>query len=215
MAKFKEVFSTTSMVLVALLLIAIGVGLGWSIIHHLSSSTSISGTSRMVPQEEELQSGSRAATGNKYLDNKEYYDRLADDRPTSVQQSRWNKTIAAAVKVHCPFEGMTKQQLEQSIGKPYSSSPTPSPTEPVTGTPVPSTVNYGEAWEYRRENKKKCLKYVGDKCAEFEQQAMTFYFTPLGHMVKTKFPFDYWSAHCWGDPFNSTYYRQENWPPNK
>jgi len=87
MPKFSEVFSTTWKALLALFLISVGLSVAYFIIGVIDSGSHTgSSDSELTPS----------------------YTKSADERHTKVPQSRWNMVIAAAIKQHCPVEGMSK-----------------------------------------------------------------------------------------------------------
>lgn len=97
MASFREVFSTTGKVLIALIVIAVGVAVIWGVINALSSQSSLS---------------------RPPAPNESFEDIWADSAPTRVPQSQWDRQVNAAIAAHCVFEGMTKDQAARAAGKP-------------------------------------------------------------------------------------------------
>lgn len=144
MAKFGEVFSTTWKVLVALLLISLGVIVISFMIGVIGRSTQSASSRDMT-----------------------IWYRMADEKHTSMPLSRWNKLVAAAIKQHCPWNGMTKDEVEKAIGKPLSLS------------------DNGSSWHYERTAQEEdCTKYVGDKCSvQTVHQTADFFFSPNGYLV--------------------------------
>ena len=85
---------------------------------------------------------------------------------------------------------MTKEEAESALGK-----------------AVVSIHADGETWQYERTVQGICLRYEGEKCAEYEskQETATFYFSPSRHLT---YPFEgeWLSKNCYAEPFYSTYY---------
>ena len=181
---FSEIFSITWKVLLALFLISIGVGFVYLIIIHGGVSS--------------IRSGSKSDEGFKheYINAKEYYDKKADEKHTTLPQSKWNQLIASAIKQHCPVEGMTQADAESALGKPSAFAP----TKGISGN--------GETWQYEQTTQEKCLKYNGEDCAEYQlkHETVTLYFSPSGHLT---YPLEggWLRTNCYDEPFYSTYYK--------
>jgi hypothetical protein len=117
------------------------------------------------------------------------HNKMADEKHTSMPLSKWNKITAAAIKAHCPWDGMTKAEVEQAIGKPAK--------------------DYGSMWEYERTAQKEdCTKYVGENCSvNTVHETETFYFSPNGYLVAPSFSDDKGWLHmnCFSQPFYSKF----------
>lgn len=178
---FGHVFSVTWKVLLALALIAAVVVIVRSLIIGISNQSVESSNTSWDMQ---------------------YDSQKADQKPTTMPQSKWNQFVAAAIKAHCPAEGMTKAEVEQAIGKPQVIS--------------------GNEWEYSRTIKKnKCLKYSGDTCVQYEtdHEQADFYFSAAGHLIDPALaPNDptlpiedidggWIRNNCFSEPFYSKYFQ--------
>lgn len=170
MAKFSEVFSTTLKVILALILI----GACGSVVYWIIGAASSGHGSGSIAGSHDSSTGTDAMNE---------YDRRADDRHTKMPKSQWDKIVAQAIKQHCPFEGMTKDEVEKALGKPEN-------------TDVFST---GDFWKYELADEKKCSRYDGDKCVEHPVETKTLMFTPNGHLKQ---------ENCYQEPFFSRYYQQ-------
>ena len=131
--KFGYVFSTTGKVLLALFLISLGIGVIYFVFAGIGSGVNSRDTN--------------SSYESTYIDSQATYNESADNKSTKMPISQWNAAIAAAINAHCPTEGMTKEQLEQAIGKPTT-------VKPTDGTG-------GETWAYERTLQKECIKYSG------------------------------------------------------
>jgi hypothetical protein len=151
MAKFSEVFSTTFKVIAALVLISLAAGAIYLMVHSAASGDS----SRVRETLDDV--------------NKEQEQRntAAEAKHTSMPLSKWNKLVAAAIKQHCAFEGMHKNDVEKALGKPAETS-----------------LNYDktETWTYASEDQKKCVKYDGEKCVEHPTTKNIVFLTPGGYV---------------------------------
>lgn len=174
---FGKVFSVTFKVFLALVLISAIVGAIFLV---------LGGLGRVANKASENGSSVDRETRKKQVAIKS-----ADRFHTLVPLSEWNKIIAAATKVHCPVEGMTKEEVQNAIGKPVAADLT--------------------TWRYQRTVEKKCTTYTGDKCAEPTQQIETenFSFTPSGHLLypESDHSNDWLQLNCFGEPFYSRYYQ--------
>jgi hypothetical protein len=171
---FSRVFSTTVKVVLALFLIAFGAGLIVGLVHLVASNRSRSSDAHSEWE-------------------KNYHNERADKKKTSLPLSKWNQAIGAAIRQHCPAEGMSKEEAEQALGK---------PTAGATDL----------SWVYERTVQKECVKYDGDKCSEYNtaHETSIVEFSPNGHL---KFPESdeggWLHMNCFGEPFYSRYYK--NW----
>jgi hypothetical protein len=169
MPKFGEVFSTTWKVLLALFLISVGLSVLYFIIAAIGSSSSSSSSTDSI------------------------HNQMADEKHTSMPLSKWNAHVAAAIKQHCPLQGMTKQEVENAIGKPVNT--------------------YGASvWEYERTaQKENCNKYVGENCSvETVHETEIFYFSPNGYLIAPSFLGDengWLYGNCFEEPFYSKYFK--------
>jgi hypothetical protein len=170
---FSSVFSTTGKVVLALFLIALGVGVIVGLVKLVGSS------------------GSSSSSFNSDLDN--FHNEQADKKRTSMPLSKWNQGVAAAIRQHCPAVGMSKEEAEKALGK------------PTNGTADLS-------WAYERSVQKECIKYDGDKCAEYKTARETAFvqFSPNGHVRFPEHDEGGWlETNCFAEPFYSRYYK--NW----
>lgn len=168
---FGKVFSTTGKVLLALFLISLAIGAVFGIIAMINSA-----------------SGGKSAASEEW--NRNYYNKKADDKRTSMPLTKWNKAIAAAIKQHCPAEGMNKEEAEQAVGKPPNASES--------------------TWLFERTIQKECIKYDGDNCSEHRTQQETAFieFSPNGHVKYPDANLGGWlHLNCFEEPFYSRYYK--------
>lgn len=170
MAKFSEVFATTGKVIAALFIIAVGAAVIYGVVHSAVSSTSLSKT--------EAETSSAL---NKY-------DEAADNMHTTMPKSKWDAGIRAAIKQHCAVEGMTKEEVEQALGKATET------------TNYGATSKIGDSWTYTKIERGKCLKYDGDNCAEYQHDTDIVFFSPNGHKT-----LGYTGAGCLKSPFFTKY----------
>jgi len=110
MAAFKDVFSTTLKVFLALVIISTILGIGYVVVVGIGAGVSSTGSS----------------TQSNPFDP---YDTRADAVRTRMPRTVWDKAIAKAIKRHCYIEGMSKQEIAQALGEPtekqgYSSGDT-------------------------------------------------------------------------------------------
>jgi hypothetical protein len=135
-----------------------------------------------------------------YTQSKEYYDKKAEEKHTRLPQSQWNKIVVAAIRQHCPIEGMTKDEAQKALGNPISTSATTS----YVGEEKASVLGRGETWHDERTTQGKCLRYEGDNCAEYEteKETATFYLSPNGYLI---YPFigGWLSLNCYDNSFSS------------
>jgi hypothetical protein len=157
---FGKVFWTTGKVILALCLISAVVGVIALIVGGGMASTSTSSTTHISDQ----------------FHMAPYYIEHSNNRPSTVPSSQWKKIITASIKAHCALGGMTKEEVEKSLGKPQKT------TTEVPGGPIPGT---GEVWIYESDIKGKCLKYSGDACIqnEMDHKVLTLQFTPEGRLA--------------------------------
>jgi hypothetical protein len=149
MAKFSEVFSTTFKVVAALILISLGASVIYLFVAHANDSSKAPGPSDGANQyQAQLNAG-------------------ADAKHTSMPLSKWNKLVAAAIKQHCAFEGMHKDDVEKALGKAAETS---------------LNFDNSETWTYALEDQKKCVKYDGEKCAEHPKSRSIVFLTPGGNV---------------------------------
>lgn len=164
--EFKRVFSTTAKVMLSVFLILLGIGLVWAILESIPSRRS--GSSE--PEE--------VRYAHTYLDNKESYNKTADDAFTKMPLSQWKSVISTDIFGHCIREGMTTREVEKAVGKPTA----------IKSVPPPDAADTGAVWEYTTKQvvNKPCSRYEGEKCAdpvEYETKTATLYFSPNGHLT--------------------------------
>lgn len=149
MAHFKDVFSTTLKVLPALIIISAVIGVGGLILGGLGSVVIPTGSVTTEP----------AAYRTAETDT-------ADAFRTTMPRRTWDIGIARAVRKHCFAEGMNKEEVVQSLGKP---------------TTKEDHAYSGSSWTWQLPPS-KCLKYDGDKCMEQEERHKTIEFTAKGRV---------------------------------
>jgi len=93
----------------------------------------------------------------------------ADNFRSSVPSSKWNRAITRAKNHHCFFRGMTKDEVLSALGAPSEKQ---------------DFADNGSAWTWTWQTK-KCLRYDGEHCAEYDRDHQIVFFTPKGH-VDTK-----------------------------
>lgn len=172
MPKFGEVFSTTLKVLGALFLISLGVGLIYFIVGGIGASIS-----------------NKPVTAHAVKQQPDRYDDEADNMRTSMPMSQWNKLVAAGIKQHCAFKGMTREDAEQALGKP---------------TALSRYHDGSETWTYVMVDQKKCERYEGDKCAEYAKDQHIVFFSPGGHITLGNT-----GEGCYKQPFLTMYMNAE------
>ena len=101
----------------------------------------------------EERNGNASVPSSVFSADTERFDKAADEKHTSIPQSKWNKSTAAAIKQHCALVGMTKEEVDQALGKPTK----------VTNNST--TFSSGDIWEY-----------------EYQQGKEALYFSPKGHL---------------------------------
>jgi hypothetical protein len=98
MPAFKEVFSTTWKVLLALFLISLGLGLAFFIVQGARDSTE-----------------NQRTTDEKKA---EYSSHDTSNYRTKVPKFIWDKRLEWAIAHHCYFAGMSKAEIIQALGQP-------------------------------------------------------------------------------------------------
>jgi hypothetical protein len=86
---------------------------------------------------------------------------IADHASTAMPRGQWDAQVSAAIAANCVFEGMTKDQVEQALGK-----------------PAESDLPY---WPYWREDKNVCLAYNKDTCIDYQKYEATIFFSTKGN----------------------------------
>lgn len=154
MATFKEVFSTTTKVLLSILVISLVLGLVILIFYSIGSQGSTSSSAG--------------------LSNPEVEYKNADDAPTTMPKSQWDWMIESSLEVGTIVEGMSKSQVEQILRKPSSSRPT---SHGMGGETWIYTYvkKKGECRKYEGEN---CAEYAPN-----EIENKTLYFSPKGNLT--------------------------------
>ena len=107
-----------------------------------------------------------------------------------MPRSKWDKAVAAATKQRCLLVGMTKDEVEKTLGKPAEATNY-------------SSADIGDNWTYTEVDDKKCVKYSGDNCIEHEKHKRIIFFSPNGHVTLSDT-----SETCYKEPFFSRYYLQ-------
>jgi hypothetical protein len=102
MAQFKDVFSTTLKVLLALLIISAVLGVGFLFLGGVIGG---------------LASIAKSPSPTTTTENDVREDE-ADAIRTTMPKSLWDAGIARAVKKHCYTEGMSKEEVAQALGEP-------------------------------------------------------------------------------------------------
>ncbi len=106
----------------------------------------------------------------------DHFDKAADEKHTSIPQSKWNKSTAAAINQHCALVGMTKEEVMKALGK---------PTRITTNN---TTFSSGDIWEY-----------VTSSCPKCGSVSTFLSFSPNGHLKVSS------SRDCYKEPFRSKY----------
>ncbi len=101
MAQFKDVFSTTLKVLLALLIISVVLGVGFLILGGLGSIAS-----------------GPSSTANSPSTSSDNIETKPDALRTTMPKSVWERGIARAVKKHCITDGMSKEEVARAWGEP-------------------------------------------------------------------------------------------------
>ncbi len=172
---FGRIFSITLKVILALVLISALGGFIFLILGGIGKVTT----------------SSSSEADYKALEKKATYEQT-DNEHTLLPASEWNKLVAAAAKVHCPVEGMTKEEVEQVAGKPAASEP--------------------GSFRYERKISQPCTKFAGDNCAEPTDQveSETLSFTPSGHLIyelRSQRGGNWLESQCFSEPFYTKYYK--------
>jgi hypothetical protein len=140
--------------------------------------------------------GNVASRSTTTSDYKEFEEKAknerADNTRTLLPGSEWNKLVGAAAKVHCPVEGMTKEEVEQALGKPVAAE--------------------SSSLRYERKVAQPCTKFSGDNCAEPTEQleSETFSFSPNGHLIyqsHSERGGSWLDTKCFSEPFYAKYYK--------
>jgi hypothetical protein len=129
------VFSTTGKTLASLLIISLGIGIVWTIFYGVSNGPVSSSSADS------------------------FEDTNADEASTTMPKSKWDAKVNAAIAAHCVFEGMSRAQVEEALGK-------------IDGNGAL------ESYEHQGDT---CTKYKGDACVEFDTQMMWLDFTKKGN----------------------------------
>jgi hypothetical protein len=101
MAQFKDVFSTTLKVFLALVIISAAIGVAFLFLGGLGSVVTSTSTN---------------ASSTKTEVNK--YQTAADAIRTSMPKKTWDKGLAKAVSKHCYTDGMNKEEVARALGEP-------------------------------------------------------------------------------------------------
>jgi hypothetical protein len=137
---FKQVFSTTGKTVVSLLIISLGIGIVSAIVYGISHRPPVSSPSADSADSSE--------------------DTNADEASTKMPKSKWDAKVNAAIAAHCIFEGMSRVQVEEALGK----------INDVDG-----------AFEAYKHQDETCKKYSGNTCTEFDTRLMLLNFTKNGN----------------------------------
>jgi hypothetical protein len=97
--QFKDVFSTTAKVILALVIISALVGVGFLVLGGLGGT--------LMPASST--SSTRAATAE---------EDAADALRATMPKSMWDRGIARAVKHHCFVSGMNQEEVVRALGEP-------------------------------------------------------------------------------------------------
>jgi hypothetical protein len=128
MATFKDVFNITWKVVLSLMIVSAIVGIAYWLVNLPEEVAKTSTSAREV--------------------EKDKYD--TSDYHTKMPKSVWDKRVAWAVKHHCHFAGMSKEEIIQALGQP--------------------TEEKDYALTYTRETK-DCVRYEGDACVEYKKES--------------------------------------------
>lgn len=102
MAQFKDVFSTTAKVLLALVIIAALIGIGYGLLAGIGALSVASSTSQ--PSPDAVANAARAGA--------------MDTIRSSMPKSEWDRGMARAAKRHCYIGGMNKEEITRALGEP-------------------------------------------------------------------------------------------------
>jgi hypothetical protein len=141
LVSIKAVFSTTGRTILVLAIFLLAIAVVWSAIYARANRRA-----------------SHDSTSSSTLSR----EGLADNASASTPKSQWDAQIASAIAANCVFEGMTKDQVEQALGKPAQ-------------TDLPY-------WPYWREDKNACLAYNRDTCIDYQKYEATVFFTTGGNV---------------------------------
>jgi hypothetical protein len=145
---FGKIFTTTLKVVAALAIIGAVVWIGFAIFGAFASV----GTAPLATNKPEPS----------------YQEAEADNKPSTMPASKWNASVAGAVKNHCVVVGMTKDEVERALGKPDRATH--------------HTSAVGDDWTYSKVNMKDCVKYSGETCSEHGVDQQQVFFSAAGHM---------------------------------
>jgi hypothetical protein len=144
MPKFSDVFSTTWKALLALFLISLGVTFVWLVIAAIGNTKN-------------------GSTSDEWRN--EVKQKNADEAPTKMPKSQWDREIQRCIKEHTLIEGMSKDEVRRAVGG-------------------------EEPWTYsiviRKGTDQNCIRYAGEDCAEYppdETKTFSLHFTPTGNLI--------------------------------
>jgi hypothetical protein len=146
MAKFNDVFSVTAKVVLSLMVISLLIGVAFYALGGVGSII-------QKPRPDAAQD-------------------MADEARSSMPQTKWDKGIAKAIKVHCITDGMSKEEVLRSYGE---------PTKKTDYTYNNGLKGSEWVWELPPGD---CLKYAGENCVERETRQKMIMFTAKGNVFK-------------------------------
>ncbi len=138
MAQFKDVFSTTLKVFLALLIISAVIGVAGLILGGLGSAVNSPSVS------------TKTETDTHQTD--------ADALRTTMPKKTWDRGVGKAVKKHCFTEGMNKEEVVQALGEPTKKEDYPYSGESTWTWQLPSGDVTGEIctrWNERESTWRK------------------------------------------------------------
>lgn len=137
MADFKTVFGITWKVVLSLAVISLSAWIAYSVFSNVSQNSEGKEETRHL--EAELQAS--------------YQRDDTSAEHTKMPQSVWDKRITWAIKHHCWFNGMTRDEVIRALGQP-------------TKQEVHDTYS-SLFWSWQT---KDCVQYSGDACAQYRRE---------------------------------------------
>lgn len=147
---FGLVFSITWKVVLALSVISLITGLVYGLFSTITKSADTIGST---------------GTTSTMNDDAKWRWQMADDAPTKMPKSKWDKEVHERINEHTLMEGMTKDEVKQALG-------------------------VDEPWVYtlmiKKGTEQPCERYEGEECVKYppdEVERYTLKFTPSGHYI--------------------------------
>jgi hypothetical protein len=162
MACFRDVFSTTAKVVLALFIISALIGVGSLVLGGLGSVV-IPTSSTSEPGSGVISAGSTSSIETATHPE----DDAADALRTTMPKSVWERGMARTVKHRCFTGGMSKEEVVRALGEPIEKSD--------------FSDDIGSTWTWQLPPG-ECLKYDGDKCIERKKNSQRVFFTAKGNV---------------------------------